>query len=324
MRNTLCKVVLIVWCVLFLRCETTEKSMVRAVFLEQADDQHWTVGLLYQWPEAAADASEADAELQFASASAETLEAAFSSAEKALPQTANYRLCDYLLFPRELPWSALTDYEQLLLQRTCGRTAARLSCTEFTVLNFAETCEKEELFPDKLMKKLGTQKSCMPHLYEQEEGLLLPLLALDETGGIICPETSLFRNQEGKEIFLDANQTEAVRLLTGVPGTRAFWLEWQQVKIRRCAVSITLQNDQVYLRLDCQNAYGMPLPDAAQCAALEALCVQTTEEFWAQGVDLLCLEQRSALQLRTKTLAPTKNACPQLQADVRFLEQSFD
>ena len=39
--------VLVGWCLLFLRCETTEKSMIRAVYLEQKE-QTWSMGLLYQ------------------------------------------------------------------------------------------------------------------------------------------------------------------------------------------------------------------------------------------------------------------------------------
>ena len=43
--------VLVGWCLLFLRCETTEKSMIRVAYLEQKE-QTWSVGLLYQSPEA--------------------------------------------------------------------------------------------------------------------------------------------------------------------------------------------------------------------------------------------------------------------------------
>ena len=56
--RSLSAVLLIGWCLIFLRCETTEKSMVRALYLAQKE-QSITVGLLYQAPEAAADASEA-------------------------------------------------------------------------------------------------------------------------------------------------------------------------------------------------------------------------------------------------------------------------
>ncbi len=116
------------WCLLFLRCESTEKSMVRAVYLSQTG-QGYQAGLLYQAPQAAADAAEASAALQFVQAEGQTMEQALAAAEQALPQTASYRLCDYLLLPKaEEP--LLTEYEQLVLRRGCGRTAARLLCAE--------------------------------------------------------------------------------------------------------------------------------------------------------------------------------------------------
>ena len=116
------------WCLLFLRCESTEKSMVRAVYLTQTE-QGYQAGLLYQAPQAAADAAEASAALQFVQAKGQTMERALAAAEQALPQTASYRLCDYLLLPKaEEP--LLTEYEQLVLRRGCGRTAARLLCAE--------------------------------------------------------------------------------------------------------------------------------------------------------------------------------------------------
>ena len=58
--------VLVLWCGVFLRAENTEKSMVRALLLTPPTvvAQSWTVGLLYQFPEAAADASDAAAKVQ--------------------------------------------------------------------------------------------------------------------------------------------------------------------------------------------------------------------------------------------------------------------
>ena len=116
------------WCLLFLRCESTEKSMVRAVYLAQTE-QGYQAGLLYQAPQAAADAAEASAALQFVQAEGQTMERALDAAEQALPQTASYRLCDYLLLP-EVTEPLLTEYEQLVLRRGCGRTAARLLCAK--------------------------------------------------------------------------------------------------------------------------------------------------------------------------------------------------
>lgn len=51
---------LLCWCGVFLRSENTEKSIVRALLLEQTPEQ-WNVALLYQFPEAAADSSDAAA-----------------------------------------------------------------------------------------------------------------------------------------------------------------------------------------------------------------------------------------------------------------------
>ena len=54
--------ILVLWCGVFLRMETTEKSMVRALIV-QPNRSGWAVQLLYQFPEAAADASDAVAEM---------------------------------------------------------------------------------------------------------------------------------------------------------------------------------------------------------------------------------------------------------------------
>lgn len=90
--RSLSAVLLIGWCLIFLRCETTEKSMVRALYLAQKE-QSITVGLLYQAPEAAADASEASGAVQLQLAQADTLAKALAAAQKQLPQKADYRLC---------------------------------------------------------------------------------------------------------------------------------------------------------------------------------------------------------------------------------------
>ena len=98
--RSLSAVLLIGWCLIFLRCETTEKSMVRALYLAQKE-QSITVGLLYQAPEAAADASEASGAVQLQLAQADTLVKALAAAQKQLPQKADYRLCDYLLIDQD-------------------------------------------------------------------------------------------------------------------------------------------------------------------------------------------------------------------------------
>ena len=158
------------WCLLFLRCESTEKSMVRAVYLAQTE-QGYQAGLLYQAPQAAADAAEASAALQFVQAEGQTMERALAAAEQALPQTASYRLCDYLLLPKaEEP--LLTEYEQLVLRRGCGRTAARLLCAEGETGHLVA----QATLPDALMAQIKAAAPNAPRLYQHTEPGLLPVL----------------------------------------------------------------------------------------------------------------------------------------------------
>ena len=313
--------VLVGWCLLFLRCETTEKSMIRVVYLEQKE-QTWSVGLLYQSPEAAADAADASAALRIADGRGQTLETALAAAEAALPQTADYRLCDYLLFPVQTDDGVLSAYEALVLERGCGRTAARLSCTEFDLEILLQSCGKTETLPDKLLDKLKAGSAAMPRLYAHEESMLLPVLCLPEAqeGKGMVSGSGAFRTGSGAVQRLTENETEAFLLLTGTPGKRTFWLQGKRVTIRRCAVSVALRKQTATLRLDCQTAYGTPQPDAAQCRQLEELCLGVVRSCWRQGTDLLHLQEHSLLRTGSPDgFDPTKNACPQLQADVVFL-----
>lgn len=122
---------LALWCAAFLRAETTEKSMVRALFLRQGG-QGWTVSLLYQFPEAAADASDAEAEIRACTAEGETLERAIQTAEQALPKTANYRLCEYLLFDEAASQTELLEVQEFLQTKPVSRLSARVFLVEQT------------------------------------------------------------------------------------------------------------------------------------------------------------------------------------------------
>lgn len=127
--RSLSAVLLIGWCLIFLRCETTEKSMVRALYLAQKE-QSITVGLLYQAPEAAADASEASGAVQLQLAQADTLAKALAAAQKQLPQKADYRLCDYLLIDQDASAELLAAYERTVLENRQGRVSAKVSVLE--------------------------------------------------------------------------------------------------------------------------------------------------------------------------------------------------
>ena len=297
------------WCLLFLRCESTEKSMVRAVYLAQTE-QGYQAGLLYQAPQAAADAAEASAALQFVQAEGQTMERALAAAEQALPQTASYRLCDYLLLS-EVTEPLLTEYEKLVLRRGCGRTAARLLCAEGEIDHLAAQA-------DALIAQIKAAAPTAPRLYEHTEPGLLPVLGWNAEE-VTLQEGGVLHTVAGSTL-LSPEQAEIYRLLTGQGSTRQLWLAGERIGIRRCTVSVTLQKAQVLVRLDCQRAAHSPLPTRVQQQQLAAQCTALLQSCWQQGVDVLHLQARAALQSSSvEGFDPTKNVCPQLRTDVHFM-----
>lgn len=168
--------------------------MVRAVYLARTETGTQVL-LWYQAPEASADASEASAAVQAAGAEGDTLEKALSAAEEALPQAADYRLCDYLLTTRGGADALLADYEQLVLARKCGRTAARVSCTCLSGEDLLKACEEQDGFADKLLEKLKAHSAEMPRLYQHGETMLLPLLCRAEEDAAFEKQPSCKRAQ---------------------------------------------------------------------------------------------------------------------------------
>ena len=241
------------------------------------------------------------------------MERALAAAEQALPQTASYRLCDYLLLPKAEE-SLLTEYEQLVLRRGCGRTAARLLCAEGKIDHLAA----QATLPDALMAQLKAAAPTAPRLYEHTEPGLLPILRWNAEE-VALQEGGVLRTVVGNTP-LSPEQAEIYRLLTGQSGTRQLWLEGERIGIRRCIASVTLQKEQVLVRLDCQRAAHSPSPTQAQQQQLAAQCTALLQSCWQQGVDVLHLQARAAL--RSGSIAgfdPTKNACPQLRTDVYFM-----
>ena len=160
----------------------------------------------------------------------------------------------------------------------------------------------------------------MPRLYQHRDGMFWPQLTVQDEE-LSAAGTSVFRKGE-QRIKLDAQQTAVVQLLSGMYGTHTLWLAEEPVTIRRCSVSLTLKGESVRLCLDCQRGDETPQPSAAQCAQLARLCTQTVQSFWQQGIDLVHLQQRSALQYGVgREKITIKNDCPQLQTVVRFLPE---
>lgn len=305
---------LIVWCVPFLHYDTTDKSMVRAILLQRTE-QAWTVGFLYQSPEPSADTSEAAAEVAFAAAEGQTVGIALSAAEKLLPQTANYRLCDYILLAGSDGGKLLEDCEQLILHRRCGRLAARVLRCTFTCEELSDASEETSMLPQALLQ-CAKQTAAAPRLYERGEGLALPLLELAENG-VSQRDDGVFWNGR-RELALTANQLAATQLLTGKESSTAFSFDGETLELSRAVCSLTVRESDVSLRVDCLAKPGAPAVTQAQCEELEMLLVQTANLLWEEGADVLGLSEARILHFgRAAKLDCEKNACPQIRADVR-------
>lgn len=310
---------LALYCLAFFRYDTTEKSMIRAVILEQGAEG-WTAGLLYQAPEASADSSEAAAEIRFAASEGETLEKALDSVQAALPHTASYRLCDYVLLAPGSGWSALEEYEELVLRRQCGRTSAAVSACSFSCEELSELTEEDEDVLSDILQCVKDTEAVSPYLYElhTQPALVLPLETLEE-GQPALADTGYFLTRDARAEIAE-DMLQAYYLLAGKGGTRSFWLGGSQVNIRRCTVSVTACAGGTFrLWLDCQSAFTDQPPGSTQQQELNGLCVQTVQTLWAQGLDVLSLSayavQRAGPSAR---FTPDQAACPPVEAEVRF------
>lgn len=316
---------LAVWLALFSHAETTDQSMVRAMLLEQSE-QGWTAGLLYQFPEAAADSSKAAAVLRLSCAEGDTLEQALLAAEQQLPQRANYRLCDYLLVGPGSNLDTLRECEQLFLEQPYARLASRVFCAEFSCAELNERIREEDggdedsgklSAAEQLLRCVKTEADRAPRLYESGSGgCLLPVLKLDDDG-TARKEEGILLSQNGA-LTLTAAQTEAAFLLGGKGAPHAFVLDGQPLIVQHCICSVEVQGDGFALSLTCRCKAGSRPATAAQTQELETLCEQTVQLFWEQGVDLMRLGAVRALRDGNASLT-TKNACPPLWTDVKFM-----
>ena len=305
------------FCLAFARTDTTEKSMVRAILLEPGEEE-WTVGLLYQAPEASADSSEASDGIGFAVAQGTGLERALDNAASLLPLEANFRLCDYLLLMPGGNWQTLSSYESLVLARQCGRTSAQLAACDFTCQELSEATEEGEDLLTSLLQTLKRSKWALPRLYETrtDEGLLMPCLTMEETTLSVKPEGWFVSTDSSEE--WDAQKTAVYGLLTGQGDTFTFWLGEHPLTLRRPLLGVEKTKDGSFaVHLDCQTAADSAEPTDTDLARLGDLCTQLVQERWSAGQDLIGLGACAALRDgQNAWLSPAKNACPQLRTDV--------
>lgn len=300
---------LALWCAAFLRAENTEKSMVRALFLRQGE-QGWTVSLLYQFPEAAADASDAEAEIRACTAEGETLERAIQTAEQALPKTANYRLCEYLLFDETASQTELLELKEFLQTKPVSRLSARVFLVEQT----APLQQQAE----QLLQCAENHAAAAPHLHEAAGGMILPVVRLEEDTAALSKESSRLLTVQGS-VPLSLEETAMAQLLQKKLPV-SFELEERTVTLRRCVVSVEAEGNGFAVTLTGQRKAGTPPVSEAQCRQLEALCTQTLARCWENGLDLLHLGAVRTLKQGSGEEMTTKNAYPAVRVSVEMLE----
>lgn len=327
---------LVLWCGVFLRMETTEKSMVRALVL-QPNVGGWAVQMLYQFPEAAADASDAVAEIRSCSAEAETLALALHKAEQELPKTANYRLCEYLLFDETASQTDVLELEEFLQTNHVSRLSARVFLVAGTEQQMEETPPDDasdnlsegepdteetnaetDTLPRALLQAAEDAAARAPHLYECAAGTVIPILQAEE-GTVTLQEESCLLTEQGST-RLSQNETAMAQLLLERAMPVEFALEGETITLRRCVVSVEAEGSGFVVTLTGQRKAGTPPVAEEQCRQLETLCEETIVHAWQSGTDLLRLGSVRALKEGPVDFLTTKNACPEVRASVKILE----
>ena len=311
------RLLLTVWLCLFLHWENTEKSMIRALLVETKDDS-WTVGLLYQFPEASADSSEAKAAIRLCIGRGPELSSAISAAEEALPQRADWRLCEYLFVEQDSVRRALPVCEELFLHQPCGRLASRMFGAGFSVETLEERAGASDVLPENLLQCVKNAAPAAPRLYQQSSGFILPVVELEDEDAHYRPEALIITPEQTGQ--LTESQTEMALLLQGKSwtdtGEHRFALEAGPLRLRRAFCGVEREGEGFLLRVNALARGELP-PDAEK--ELKTLCEDTIRRCWALGLDVSGLGAYQALRDGDLGLT-TKNVCPEIRADVRLMQ----
>lgn len=306
---------LTIWLCLFLHWDTTEKSMVRALLAETTGDG-WTVGLLYQFPEASADSAEAEAAIRLCLGRGAELSTAIAAAEEALPQRADWRLCEYLLINPDTAQKTIPECEALYARQTYGRLASRMFGTAFSLEELDEKVQESETMPEALLQCIKTSAPSAPRLYEQSGGILLPVVELSEDSAQCRPEAFVITAEHSGR--LTAQQTEMALLLQSRSRTTAgeyqFWVDDHSFRLLHPVCGVEQKGETFRLRLDILSREELP---AGAEQELETLCTETISHCWTLGLDISGFGAMDGQRRGALTLT-TKNVCPAIQADVNI------
>ncbi len=306
----------IAWFCLFTHWDTTEESMIRALLAEKTGEG-WTVGLLYQFPEASADASEAEASIRLCTGRGSQLSAAITSAEASLPQCADWHLCEYLLIEPDSLRQSLSACEELYLTQPYGRLASRVFGTDFSVETLEDRSQESDTFAENLLQCLKDSATAAPRLYEQSRGFLLPVIELKKESAVCQPEALVVTEEHLEK--LPPQQTEMALLLQGKSWTKTGEYPFETADgtlcLRWAFCGVEKTGENFIIRVSALSRKNRSVKAEQE---LEDLCEDTLRRCWALGFDLSGLGAMQAQRDGTLTLT-TKNACPNIQADVQII-----
>ncbi len=195
--------------------------MARAVLLEQSGTQY-TVGVLYQDPEAAANSAEAQAPLKLAQGEGNSLAAAFQSLEQGLAAEVSYQLSDYLVLCGQCSKATVEEYAQQVQTTQRGRYSAQISYLSQDMAQLTQIVQETPESAELLLEALTLSEQTAPALYEMaQETLVMPLFSVQSDGVLAAEKTSYLLSTEGGTIYNDT-QTQLYYLLSSAQGQASF------------------------------------------------------------------------------------------------------
>ncbi len=189
--------------------------MVRAILLEETG-AGYTVGVIYQDPEAAANSAEVQAPFTFAQGEGESLAAAFQALAQNFAVPLSYQLSDYLLLCGQCSKETVDAYALDVQTTQQGRYAAQLSFIAQNIDEIETILQENPEAAQTLLDRLEENDVVSPYLYQvAEETVVMPYLALLQDG-TLAPEETLYLlsqsvgEQEG-EAKVDSGQENSVQ-----------------------------------------------------------------------------------------------------------------
>lgn len=199
----------------------TDGFMVRAVLIEQ-DADGYTVAVLYQDPEAAANSAEVSAPFSIAQATGDSLAGAFATLEQTLAAPVSYQLGDYLLLCGTPSLTLLREYAALVQSIGCGRYAAQVCYSSVTVAAFAQQAEASQTLAEGLFTLLEQSEQLPASLFDAAQAsFLVPQIEQAADGSFAPLQTSYLLSESGGMAY-DATQTQLYCLLAGDSSTCEF------------------------------------------------------------------------------------------------------